>query len=328
MASQPRKKSFKMSEHADLYTALAEALADPPEWLCLTGPEWPLFELAAHLLPSSTAVPGMALIQAENLSVRQARYAALSSGQSGQPRYWLYESAFLTGRILGEATFAVAKCYSQAGLEVDGSELPDGAALELAFLSHLAQNNPAAEKDFLKSHAVLWLPALGQSLARGADPVYAAIGQLLSDWITHVVTPVPAEIVRPGLCIPMLDNATACTLCGFCAQRCPTRALAIHETSFETVLVLLASRWTGCGRCAAVCDTRLLTMEPVLVEALAGSKPQALRVSERVACKGCGQPMVSHAEMDYVIHQIGHPGWLDYCPACRVPAYMRTGGKV
>ncbi|MEI7846267.1 MAG: molecular chaperone TorD family protein [Chloroflexota bacterium] len=318
-----------LSERADLYTALAESLAEPEPWLCLPGREWPLFELASRYLPNSIAVPGMALIQAENLLARQERYAALSSGQSGQPRFWLYESAFLTGRILGEATFAVAKCYSQAGLQVDGSELPDGAALELAFLAHLAQNNPAAEKDFLKSHAVLWLPALGQSLARGADPVYAAIGQLLSDWITNVVTLVSAaEMVRPGVRIPVLDNAPACTLCGFCAQRCPTRALAIHETSFETALVLLASRCTGCGRCAAVCDTRLLTMEPVPVEALVGSKPQALRVSERVACKGCGQPMVSHAEMDYVIHQIGHPDWLDYCPACRVPAYMRTGGKV
>jgi ferredoxin len=250
----------------------------------------------------------------------------------------LYESAFLTGRILGEATFAVAKCYSLAGLQVEGSELPDGAAPELAFLAHLARHDPAAEKEFLKQHAALWLPALGQALAHGPDPVYAAIGQLLSDWIKRAVTPptpaINAQNTRAGR-IPVLANVDACTLCGFCAQRCPTAALFIRETvnqcspdveSGMTSLVLLASRCTGCGRCAAVCDTSLLSMQPAAEST--PSQPVTLRTSERVPCKACGQPMVSRAELDFVIQQIGHPAWLDYCPACRVPAYTRNGGKL
>jgi ferredoxin len=309
------------ADRADLYNALAEALAEPPQWMCLPGREWPLFELASRLLPNSTAVPGMALIQDESLAARQARYGALNG-----PRYWLYESAFLTGRILGEATFEVAKCYARAGLEVQGSELPDGASPELAFLAHLALNDPAGEKDFLRLHAARWLPALGQSLARGADPLYAAIGQLLSDWITRALAPVPTTPVRAVLPVrlPVLADTAACTLCGFCAQRCPSAALTIRETNEISALVLLADRCTGCGRCAPACDAALLKMEPAGV--IAG-KPVTLRLSERVACRACGQPMVSQAELDYVIKQIGHPAWLDLCPACRVPAYTRTGGK-
>ena len=159
-----------LSERADMYTALAEAMAEPPQWMCLPGREWPLFDLAVQLLPNSAALPVMALIQEELLTARMARYTNLSSGQAGQPHFWLYESAFLTGRILGQSTFDVAKCYSQAGLEVDGSELPDGAAPELAFLAFLACSDPGAEKDFLKNHAARWLPALGQtSWPHGGD---------------------------------------------------------------------------------------------------------------------------------------------------------------
>ena len=54
--------------------------------------------------------------------------------------------------------------------------------------------------------------------------------------------------------------------------------------------------------------------------------PAALRISKRVACVKCGKPMVSQAEMDFVISKIGHPGWLDYCEECRVPAQIRAGG--
>jgi ferredoxin/nitrate reductase assembly molybdenum cofactor insertion protein NarJ len=312
---------MSLSERVDMYTALAEALAEPPQWMCLPGPEWPLFDLAARLLPNSSALPGLALIGEEDLPTRQARYTALCAAQ---PVVWLYESAFLTGRILGEATFAVAKWYSQAGLEVQGSELPDGAAQELSFLAYLANNDPAAEKKFLKEHAAAWLPALGQSLARGSDPLYAAIGRLLSDWITQALTPVrkPAAVISTGPAriprIPVMGAAPECTMCGFCAQRCPTAALTIRETSVQSELVLLAARCTGCGRCAAVCDAVLLSMQPLTSPQ---EQPITLRQSERVACKACGQPTVSRAEMDFVIKQIGHPDWLDYCPACRVPAF-------
>lgn len=313
-----------LSDRAELYTALAEVLAEPAQWICLPGREWPLFELASRLLPNSSALPGLVLIQPEPLAARQARFRSLNG-----PRTWLSESAFLTGRFLGEATFVVAKCYSKAGLQVEGSELPDGAATELAFLAHLAQNDPVGEIDFLKQHAGRWLPALGRAMAGGPDPLYAAIGQLLSDWIAFAISPAPERPKKRELParLPVLVDAPACSLCGFCAQRCPAGALSIRETDRQTELVFVPEHCTGCGRCAAVCDRSLLSMIAPQAGLPAPRQPEVLRISERVPCRSCGQPTVSRAELDYVIGQIGHLAWLDYCPACRVPAFMHEKGQ-
>ncbi len=315
---------MSITEHADLFTALAEALSDPSEWICLPGREWPLFELASRLLPNSSALPGMALIPAEALHIRQDRYVGLSKGQAGKPNYWLSESAYLSGSILGHATFEVAKCYAKAGLEVEGSELPDSASNELAFLAWLARINPDAEEDFLKHHAGRWLPGLGQSLARGTDQVYAAVGQILSDWMTHVLQPNRVVKSDGRNHLPELIDPEACNLCGFCVQRCQTQAMAIQETVDQTALELIASRCTGCGRCIAACDASLLKMKSTGIQP---QSSQVLRISERLVCKKCGQPMVSRAEMDYVMQQLGHLAWLEYCLDCRIPAYSRSGAK-
>ena len=318
-----------VSEHAELYNTLAEALAEPPEWMRLPGCEWPLFDLVAHLLPGSSVLPKLVAIPAESEPARQARYATLTKGQVGQPSYWLYENAFLTGSILGQATFDVAKYYSQAGLEVEGSELPDGAAPELAFLAYLALNDPAGEKDFLHQHAARWLPELGKALSLGSDPLYAVIGQILFEWINYAKAGFPApampavQLRRAGTGqLPVLRDAPACTLCGFCTQRCPSAALFIKETDQQTSLTLIPSRCNGCARCARVCDAGLISMQPAIQKA--NASVVVLRTSERVACHHCGQPMVSQAEMDFVIKQLGHHSWLDLCPDCRMPACAGT----
>jgi TorA maturation chaperone TorD len=126
---------------ADLYHLLAEALAEPPEWLARAGREWPLYDLVVSLAPESDAAQGaveaLAEVRAEALAARRQRYTALFVGP-GRPRVWLYESAFLNGRILGPETFAVERAYRAAGVEPIGAELPDHASLELAFLAQLA----------------------------------------------------------------------------------------------------------------------------------------------------------------------------------------------
>ncbi len=316
---------MSLFECADMYAALAEVLADPPEWMALPGREWPLFELARALIPNSTGLTGLALIQAEELPLRQARYAALFSAAAGQPHYWLSESAFLTGCILGPHTFGVAKCYAEAGLQVNGSELPDSAWMELAFLGQLSAGSDgvAAEKLFLAQHAGRWLPELGSRLTRSGDPVYAAIGQLMSDWLCRFKAPSATARTFTGQ-LPMMQAETACTLCGFCAQRCPSAALFIQENAIQTALVFVAEQCTGCGKCIRVCDAACIRMQPADVRS---PVPLLMVVSERVACYNCGQPMVSRAELDFVIRQIGHPTWLDYCSNCRVPAQMRTEGN-
>ncbi len=329
---------------ADLYRALAEALAEPPDWLALPGCEWPLFECAVRLAPVSEAArrgaEAMAEVRAASLAARRERYAALFVG-SGRPRFWLYESAFLTGRLLGPATFAVEKLYRAAGLDPVGAELPDHASLELSFLAHLAEQpadgaestgpnaSTKSERDFIEQHAGRWLPDLGRALARSGDEIYAPIGQLLAEWLeerargrvagdkAHVILHHTSRFTR----LPFIPQHESCSLCGFCVQVCPVHALAISETASDTALVLNAAACVGCGKCERVCTSGALTLAPSGDEQPPSAAWLSLRSSPRVICKGCGEPMTSCAELDFVAAQIGKPAWLAYCMECR-PAIL------
>ncbi len=339
---------------ADLYSALAEALAEPPEWLAAPGREWALFEIATRLAADARCLSALAEIRAEPLAGRRKRYAALFVG-SGRPQFWLYESAFLAGRILGPDTFAVEKLYRAAGLDTLGAELPDHASMELAFLAHLAGHGAEeAERGFIEKHAGRWLPELGRALARSGDEVYAPIGQLLADWLMerkcgmmNAECGMPArraEAHSPFIIhhssfriqkLPAITQLDSCTLCGFCVQVCPTRALAIRETSAETNLVLNAGACVSCGKCQQICETEALKLTPHPPSPLPVRTPLrcasgtlresaeqergsiVLRESPRAACPSCGQPTISRAELDFVAAQIGHPAWLDYCLDCR-----------
>jgi TorA maturation chaperone TorD/NAD-dependent dihydropyrimidine dehydrogenase PreA subunit len=319
---------------ADLYHALAGALASegPPGWLARAGREWPLFEIAAGLAPTSEAarraLESLGAVRAAPRPALQARFASLFAGP-GRPRFWLYESAWLNGRLLGPETFAVEKLYRLAGLDVQraGAELADHASLELAFLAHLAaveqDTTLPAERQFIEQHAGRWLPNLGRALAGSGDEAYAPVGQLLADWLTEragasLVSPVTHPINSSPSRLPAVPNPETCTLCGFCVQVCPVRALAIRESASETVLALKAAACVGCGKCERICQTHALEMKqaPKEPQPSAGSW-DVLRQSPRAVCRACGEPMVSRAELEFVAAQIGQPAWLDYCLGCR-----------
>jgi len=320
---------------ADLYHALAEALAEPPEWLAGPGGDWPLYEIAARLAPASAgrALRALAEVRVEPLAVRRTRYTALC------PRLCLYESEALTGRAFGEAALAVERYYRAVGLEVVGAELPDHASVELAFLAHVAAHGAGdVERDFLTRHAGRWLPDLGRALAWSGDEVYAPVGELLAEWVEacargpkgvlregatnvarSVTRPMPraARGASPATRLPRVLHVETCSLCGFCAQVCPTRALAVHETERETALVLFPANCLGCGKCERVCEAHALEMKPLAGERSLAKGRTVLRQSPRARCRGCDEPMVSQAELDFVVSQIGHPAWLDYCSDCR-----------
>lgn len=306
-------------DRADLYAMLAETLAEPPDWMSLPGREWPLYPsvaaLASEFQVASHHLDCLASIPPEAIHLRRERYAALFA--SGKPRYWLYESAALTGRVLGPRTFEVAKLYQAAGLEIVGAELPDHVSLELAFLSRLVGS--PREKRFLDRHAA-WMIALGRSLSRSGDQVYAPLGALLSDWLgAAFARPAPAGKQGKAVAVPTLLDPQDCTLCGFCAQVCPPRALRVLEDAENTNLVLDTAACIHCGKCEKVCEFHVLKMGTPP----AGAAGQViLRQSPQVGCRHCGQPVVSQAELDYIISQIGEAAWQHLCLDCRSGLYV------
>ena len=294
--------------------------------------EWPLFDLLTQLSAESESARHhldlLAGIPSESHDQRRRRYASLFA--SGGPHFWLYESAALTGKILGPQTFELAKLYRAAGLEVEGAELPDHISIELAFLSLFVGRDgiPTYEKQFLEQHSN-WMIHLGRALAHSADEVYAPIGSLLADWLSermaqgkgldtaglgHQIT--NYELRIPSL--PIIPRADDCTLCGFCVQVCPTHALRINEDAENTLLKLSPEDCIGCGKCERICEFHAMQMQPAADD----KRPVILRQSPRVRCQTCGEPIVSQAELDFVAAQIGSPDWLHLCLDCRAGLYL------
>ncbi len=130
---------------ADLYAGLAEILAEVghgyvPDWLRQPGREWPLFN-PAQMLAAQLGAP--LLVQAISALEQVAPGSRLAGCQmlfvgNGRPPIMLYESWHVDGRCPSPTTFAVQSAYRQVGLDPSG-ELPDYAAVELEFLSFLAE---------------------------------------------------------------------------------------------------------------------------------------------------------------------------------------------
>jgi len=315
---------------SELYRAFAEVFSDPPDWLALSGSQWPLYSIATDLAIGSIytrqALEKMKGISPEPIAIRQERYNALFSGP-GRPRFWLYESLYRSEKLFGSETIAIERIYHTAGLVIEGAELPDHVSLELAFLAYIADQQAITdqlsdkwveiEQDFIKTHAGQWLPALGRDLAESGDEVYAPIGQLLADWVMSRQPLHHGHTPPTGLYTPVMQEVENCSLCGFCVQVCPRGVLSIQEDSSKTYLLCSASSCNGCGKCVRICPERVLMLGKSITGAGTSGEKVALRSSPRALCPKCGRPTVSQAELNCIMGQIGYLPWLELCQECR-----------
>lgn len=307
------------ASRADLYDTLAQVLDDPAMLAGLPGES-----LLAEAVIGGAAALGSAtcrriLFALEELppvagqELRQ-RLERVTARPDHRPLAF-YESLATTGQLVGPPGQEAAAIYRQWGLEADG-DLPDAASVELAFLAFLAQEEARAEAEgaagqvralrnaqrgFLQGHAMHWLPQLGRALAASGDPYFALLGQLLEGFLKEeqlrLLTP------RAGVSkadIPFVVSGNLCSLCGFCVQTCPTRALWIGETDAETSLLFNPARCIGCAKCLPVCPEDALHM--ARRDGAAG--PLALQRSQRAHCPRCGAPTVSQAELDAVFARL------------------------
>lgn len=115
----------------------------------------------------------------------------------------------------------------------------------------------------------------------------------------------------------------ACTLCGVCAQACPTGAIGFDARGHEWIVTFDGNACLACARCAAACPERALTVTPRTDPDLLARHRFPLKRGEVVACTRCGGP-VAPARMVRRIAELlpGEPPQLlgslrDLCGACR-----------
>jgi ferredoxin len=306
---------------AKVYYALADVLADPTResW------EWLLDAvlIGARLLGSAGCQRAMlALLKGRGRSSEALAesYARLLASRGCRP-IPLYESLHRQGTLMGQHARDVERQYRALGLSPADGELPDHASVELTFLGHLAAAEAdaraagdgrlvarlrLAQRHFLRTHAGAWLPDVGARLAAVDDPFFAAVGNLLSEFLSEELAGRTRNGGAPAG-VPTLIEPATCTLCGLCVGSCTAGALRVIETHTETSLVLDPARCTGCGRCEGVCPEQTLELSSVSsyrAPATNGRGQRVLRQSRRAACPGCGRPTVSQAELEAVFARL------------------------
>lgn len=320
----------KLEIRAQLYHLLAEVLAEPPLWLVEAGRNWPLFEVALALSEIENepelreAVVQMAAVPAETMNSRRSRYNELLDGNS-QPLA-IYESLAREGRLSGAITLKVAALYKAVGLIPGGFELPDHVSVELDFLSFLLEQENQSEeavqwhkarKLFVNNHVAQWMLTLAREIILSGDLVYVPIARLMLAALNSELRPHRARNVGAERVLPIVSNLSACNLCGFCVQVCPTKTLAVYETYDNTSLLLNDASCVSCNKCVRICPTKTMQLQSAEVQ----KTPRTLFQSERAHCPGCNKPTISRAELDEVASQIGSPKWLEYCLECRTIMY-------
>ncbi len=291
---------------ADLFAALAAALAEPAPGLPQADLLPALRETTRRALPYLPAAASDALAALEALAAPAP--GELIARRRHIPGIW-YQSLAHGERLLGPTADHLRAEYARAGLEVAPEELPDHAAVEVAFLSWLCAAQAGCttlteagrlahrRREFLRQHALTWLPTLAQTLQASGDPFYAPVGLLLATAL-QAAHRSPRRRAQPAW-LPVIDNPAACVLCGFCRQACPCGALRIHEDDNHTRLMLYPTLCTACERCLPVCPTQALQHGTTATEASV-----ELRRSPRAHCLRCGQPTVSQAELEWVHTQL------------------------
>ncbi len=237
----------------------------------------------------------------------------------GRPIAWPYESVYIEGQLSGKTTEQVARCYTEAGLQVsnENRELPDHIAFELAFMAHLVsreeRDHDRAElwrqrqRHFLDQHLTKWLPEFCRRIERSdAHPFYRQAAQLARQivedhrtYLSHTLAggvdqtngrPQPSTHVNP----PRISSgrrprrfpnvrlsviSSQCTLCTLCADACRQGALTIHSKLTTLNLVFQATRCNGCRACLRLCPENAITLELDSPLSLPNSNPEKVVIT-------------------------------------------------
>lgn len=122
-------------------------------------------------------------------------------------------------------------------------------------------------------------------------------------------------------------NATRCTLCGACANACPTGALRSVQGSEQTSLTFEHAICPGCRRCEEICPEQALHVRQGIAPGMLHG-PLVLAEDALHRCRVCGEAFAPRALLRSVEARTAgrDANWRnlhsdDLCPRCRLPAH-------
>lgn len=147
---------------------------------------------------------------------------------------------------------------------------------------------------------------------------------LLSLW-ERVGRPQIPPLEHDGLLLGQAElDASACSLCGLCADACPTGALRYEDGGGATSLAFDPSGCTGCQLCSRACPERALRVARRLDYRSLAAGRRRLASSGVQRCLRCGHGYAPEAMVVRMLSLLGDEPAADfrYCPDCRMLAVM------
>lgn len=272
-----------------VYTcACAQRTALPPGMFPIEAPCLSMLPVETLLLPFRAGAAGVAL-------------ACGDCAHDGEGAAW-------TARLT----------YAQAVLEAFGA----GAARLLAW------RRKQGETDEPLRRLRETVRALGPHRLTGVvgQPVAGALAEVLIEWDTRVKASARCIATGTGPFGVVTVNRAACTLCGACAPRCPTGALAFVEEAGSATLSFAHRHCVACDRCVSGCPQKALTVQRTTDISALGAPPQMLAQDTVARCLTCGAPLLPDAIRRHVQARLAGPlGQAvhdDLCPKCRVTSQI------
>ena len=118
-------------------------------------------------------------------------------------------------------------------------------------------------------------------------------------------------------------DESRCSLCGLCADSCPTGALRYEESNQKANLLFRTADCTGCGLCSNACPEAALVIARRLEESSLRDDAIVLKSADLRRCQQCGRGYAPEAMVSRVLSSLGERAPavnFGYCPDCRMIA--------
>lgn len=205
--------------------------------------------------------------------------------------------------LMGVSAVAVAKC-STTGCDL-GLDVESGVAIDFARSTLTAA---ALNPELVPTEASVG--QLSEPIATfDFDAPFTRSGDVETMLVLDSLSGTRIRFTHAGSSLGVVSiNAEACTLCGQCAQTCPTGAIAASYEGETVALSFAAASCTNCKQCTIACPEikrgAISVVGQVDVESLTSGR-HTINEGTVLLCESCGKPIAPSSMMQRIGDLLG-----------------------